>query len=444
MSAITFSGLASGLDTSAIISSLVQLERVPMQRLQAQNADMRSQMGIFDSLAAALGKLRTTLRELDTSGEFASYKATVTGTAVAATTTGDAVPGSYSLDVTSVARAQRTYSAAFGSASDALAATDQTLTLTIAGEVTNITVKAGDGLDDVVAAINASGAEASAGLAFDGSQYRLQVVGKQTGDVNEIVFTDSGLGLGLEIPANTVQAATDAVIRVDDLFDVTSATNEITGVLPGVTLNVLGTGSADLSVATDPAGVKTKVQGFVDAYNAVMAIVNAQSGKGKGTNTLNGDATLRTIEQGLKSMISSPVPGLVDDDGNDLILADLGISTQRDGTILLDAAKLSTKLGSDFAGTARYFTGLSGIDGMAGALDDLIETYTSGTDPLIPGRKEGLQKRIASNDARITQLEAYLESYEANLRAQFTQLEEAMSAIQTQGQYLARFLQQGG
>jgi flagellar hook-associated protein 2 len=143
-------------------------------------------------------------------------------------------------------------------------------------------------------------------------------------------------------------------------------------------------------------------------------------------------------------MISSPIPGLQDEDGNDLILADLGISTQRDGTILLDATKLSAKLASDFAGTASYFTGLNGVDGMAGALDDLIETYTSGTDPLIPGRKEGLNRRIASNDARVTQLEAYLESYEANLRAQFTQLEEAMSAIQTQGQYLARFLQQSG
>jgi flagellar hook-associated protein 2 len=442
MAAISFSGLASQLDTEAIIGALVGVERVPLLRLQQANSQLSGKLGVVDQLSSALASLRTSAQALGSTGDVLSYKGAVSDDdAARMTVSGDAVAGSYVLDVTSMAHAQRTYSDPFTDADAALSATDQTLTLTIDGVDTDITIAAGSSLKDVVTAINAAGADARAGLMFDGSDYRLQIVGTKTGADQAITFGDTGLGLDLANADNTVQEALDAVFTLDG-FPMTSSDNVIDDALPGVTLELTAenTGPVQLTVSPDPAGVKTKVQAFVDAYNAVAKLIHAQSGMGKGQETLNGDSTVRAIEQGLSSLISSPISGLTDAAGNSLQLGDLGIETQRDGTLTLDGAKLDEALAADFSHVAAYFVGDATNDGMATLLSDLVDGYIDGSDSLLEIRKDGIDDLIEVNDRRIADLEAYLERYEANLQQQFTLLESTMSEIQNQGSYLARFL----
>lgn len=438
MAAITFNGLASGLDTKSIISALVGVERIPLLRVESQNDDYRSKSKIIDQLSSALSSLKTAAESLGTTGDFLSYKGSVANEAVAkVTTSGDSVPGSYSLEVTSLAQAQRTYSDPNADADAALSATDQTLTLTINGEVTEIDIAAGTSLRGVAAAINASGAECSAGLMYDGSSYRLQVVGSKTGEDNAITFADSGLGVGL---THTYQAATDAALTIDG-HPITSASNVIDGVLPGTTLELKGTTTTatQVDIAADPQGVKDKLQKFVDAYNAVANLIQGQSGQGKGAETLNGDSTVRMIEQGLARMISSPIPGLVGPSDSTLQLTDLGIKTNRDGTLTLDGEDLDDALAEDFSRAASYFAGDGTHEGISSLLGDLIDGYVD-TDGLLTTRKKGIADQIEGNEKRIEELQAYLDRYEESLQQKYTALESTMSELNSQTAYLARFM----
>lgn len=186
--------------------------------------------------------------------------------------------------------------------------------------------------------------------------------------------------------------------------------------------------------------MKDKLQKFVDSYNQVAKIIRDQSGQGKGIETLNGDSTVRTIEQGLQRMLSSPIPGLVGAGGTTLQLTDLGIQTQRDGSLTLDPSKLDGTLAADFGRAATYFAGDGTNAGMAKLLDDLIDSYTSTSEGLLTTRKKGLQSLVADNSKQIEGMQAYLDRYEQTLSDQFSQLESTMSALNSQTAYLARFL----
>lgn len=443
MPSISFSGLASGLDSDAIVNSLVGVARLPAARLEQQNQFNQSKIGIIDRLSAALSDLQTKAQDLDTVGEFLSYTGTSSDTNVAEiTASGEALPGSYSLEVTQLAAAQKTYSDTVADKTAALSGSDQTLSLTIDGTQTDITVTAGDSLEDVAQAINSSGAEASASIVFDGTNYRLSVTGQNTGADNAITFADTGLGLGLETPANTIQTAQDAIFTLDTLA-MTSSSNSVSDVLEGVTfeLNAETTSAVTLSVAADTDAITEKVQAFVTSYNSIMSLLNEQVGEGLGQETLSGDATVRTIETGLSNLISSPIPGLLTAAGDTMQLRDLGIETQTDGTLTLDGDELAEALAQSANDTATYFAGDStaSTDGIGQLLADLVDNYTS-TDGLLTTRKSGLQTVIDGNDDRIEDIERYLDAYEQNLRAQFTALESSMSALQSQQSYLAQFV----
>jgi len=443
MAGISFSGLSSGLDSDAIVRSLVEVQRIPILRLQEQNRFNDSKIGVIDRLSSALSALRTAGNNLDTPGEFLSFKGTSSDTDVATITpSGDAVAGRYTLEVTSLAQAQRSYSTTIADKEAALSATDQTLQLTIDGQATVIDVDAGSTLEDLVGLINGSGANVTAGLLFDGSQYRLQIAGNEVGASQAITFSDSGLGLNLTTPPNTT--ATDAVFELDG-FPITSSDNLVDDAIPGVTIDLKAqtTGPITLSVAADASAVKGKIQGFVTAYNNVLSIINEQVGEGKGQTTLNGDSTVRALEQSLSNLISSPIPGLETAAGDSMQLADLGIKTQGDGTLTLDSEKLDEKLASGFRSLATYFGGNPSqeVDGIGQLMSDLVRSYTNGTDGLLFIRKQGLNAISDGNEERIGSLENLLEGFEQGLREQFTRLETTMSSLQSQQNLLARFLQ---
>jgi len=339
---VTLSGLASGIDTASIVNQLISADSGTLNALQDKSSNTQAANSTVSSIGTQLSTLATAAQALSDATSNGSFTATSSGTMVGVTSSPAAQPGTYSVEVKDLAAAQRTYSQSFASDTAAL---NQTGSFTIAvgtGAPATINVLATDSLQSIVSKINDSGLQVSASVFNDGTTSRLQIRGINTGKANALTFVENGTTLDLNgtgaLPTSgkTVQPAQDASLIVDG-FPVTRPTNQITGAINGLTLNVTDktTSPITVNVASDPTTLTTNLNAVVTAYNNVINAIHKATGYGdqKASNTLlSGDSTLRTVA----SKLSTSMQGMSTQSGSLTSLADIGLTLQRDGTLALD------------------------------------------------------------------------------------------------------------
>jgi flagellar hook-associated protein 2 len=449
MSSITFSGLSTGIDTASMIEQLVNLERVPINQLQQRKSNYQNQISIVQNLNSKLQALQTKAQDLDTLEEFLSYETTSSDNEyISVSATGKANPGSYSIDVQNLAEAERRYSKGFTAKDEAGVAGEGTLTIQVGdGDAVDITIEATDTLESIVSKINSADIEASAGILYDGTNYYLQVSGTETGLENAITISESGGTIDMDLEdaaANIVQAAEDSVIVMDG-FTITSASNEVTTAIPGVTLTLHSDTTAadvdpvDINISPNSKEIQDKIKGLVDAYNSVVSIIHQEfsfDGEAKGANRLTGDSTLRGVQMQLGQLLSSSLDDLP---GSLTALSQLGIKSQNDGTISIDTTALEEAIADDARGVAELFSGTSdhAIEGLGDKLDALIETFVDYSEGILTAKINGMNSTVASIQKSIDRQEAYVDKFEEKLRAQFTSMEVTMSSLMSQSNFLA-------
>ncbi|HEY6876404.1 MAG TPA: flagellar filament capping protein FliD [Polyangiales bacterium] len=440
-SPITFSGLASGIDSASLIDALVKSAQDPNTNLQSDKSANSSQSQKITDIKTKLTALQTAAQALDTKREALGNKSTTSDDKVlTVTSTGGASMGNYKVNVTSLAQAQRTYGNKF-------AASDQTglvgtgkLTLKVGtADAIEIDVDSEDTLASVAKKINASGAQVSAGVLNDGNGgFRLQVSGTQPGAKNAITFTEeSGLSLGLATPYKEVPAS-DAVLTVDGV-EVTSTSNTITGAVPGVTLNLTDLGSSVVKVDRDGDGLKTKLNAFVKSYNDVMNSLNAAftyNGTTKGADTLAGDTTMKQLQMSLRSLVGK---NIANGDSSMTMLSSVGISAQRDGTLSLDDTKFSAAVNKDYEGVASLLAGRTDGTGLMKQISDGLAGYTK-TGGTLSTKIDNLSKRNKQIDTQITAMQSRIDKYRSNLEKQYSALETTVAGLNSQGNSLASIL----
>jgi flagellar hook-associated protein 2 len=439
----SFSGLATGLDSASLVDGLVRLARRPIAQLESRKKDNDARVRRLEDLRSRLQTLENTARALDEAREASPSRASSSrNDLVTVTGSGGGTVGSYQVSVTSMARASRTYSDAFASKDDAGVLGVGTLTVQVgSGPAVDVEVTAEDSLGSLASKINSASAGVTAGLLFDGTAWRLQVVGNATGASNEVAFVESGVSLGLTNPANRRQAASDAVLQIDG-FTVTSATNTVTNAIPGLTLEVRGEGGspAEVRVERDPDALRSAVAAFVEAYNVVVGTIARESaapigGAGPRTDALSGDGTLRAIQSRLRSLVGDSYGT-----GPYRTLASVGVTTGRDGSLSLDARKLADALAADPDGVTRLFAGAGAEGGVFDAVGAAVAAYVRAGDGALTQRIEGFRSRNRTLNASIAGLERRLDKYEDTLRKQFTSLERIVGGLQAQGNSIAAIL----
>lgn len=459
LSAATFTagGLATGMDTNSMIEKLVELESQPITDLTTKQSNLNVRVAALTDLITKLKALDTAATDLGKNGVFAT-KATSSNSAFSAVTGSGAAPGSYSVEVTSLATAARWRSDAFG-ASSSLAA--GTLTLTVQGKSypaadpktgvqTPITIAAGDTLADVAYKIRQSGAPVSAVALTDadGKSY-LSISSLATGkplDGGTDLAIDFQRGQGatgddLDFGTPTATAATNATVYVDGLRFVRTS-NTATDVIPGVTLTLTRKAPGapeDLAVATDQDGTRARLQKFADAYNAVMTLVQRQLNVNKDTDrdrTLAGDGVVRDLQAKLQKLLVGKVSGL----GSVRTLADLGLKTGRDGSLSLDSTTLNRALSTDPAAVNAIFSSSGGIASMVDALVKAeTETVTINGkvhSGLLVADQESLNRTIADLDKQKASLQLRVDAFRQNLVSSFTAMETTVSSLKSIGTYL--------
>jgi len=434
-------GLASGLDTNTIVDKLVQLQSRPLDLLKKRQAAAKTQISLLGDLTSKLEALRTAARALGDGGVLGA-KATSTNTAFTATPGTNAVAGSYQVQVLTLAQAAKARSAAFAAGE---VVQGGTLALTVQGTAYTVTVTDGATLEDVAAAIRQSGAPVSAVVLDNGTSRYLSITNRDTGhplagapaDALSIAETSTGVA-GRPLGATVFQAAQNATLTVDGLT-FTRTGNVVEGAIPGTSLTLRAQGGAaeDLTQVYDPDATKAKLQTFVDAYNAVIAVVQKQLAPAAETDresTLAGDPTLRSLQARLQRLGASSVSTLV----SVRTLSDMGVKTKRDGSLEIDASALTAAIGRDPGALNAVFA--NATEGISAHVGSLVDDYARAGDGVLATRKTSLDRTVRSMDDRATALQARLDKYRETLIAQFAAMEKTVSALKSSGNFLLQQL----
>ena len=425
MTGIQLSGLASGLDTDAIISQLMSIESQPRTRVARQQVAIQARQAALRAVDTKLSALKLAAGDLRSAALWAPTQTVASGneSVLTARRLAGAAPGGYPVTVTTLASADaRTYDWVDG------------------GGALTVAYKA-DGVD-AMKAFDLTGQTLDEAVNVGG---KLSLSRRETGDHDSWGFDASGTALGA---LTSSRDGTDASYTVSgDATTYTSHTNVATAGLPGLELTLKSTGTSTVTVsapAADPEQLTTKIKAFVSAYNDAVDLVRGKltekrvadpkSDADAKLGVLFGDPTLGGLLSKLRQTISEA--GL---DGLGVSVASSAAPNSPDalaGKLTFDedafdeawAANplaVKAKLGSpDAPGFAQDFE--ADLDPFTRAGDGLLDTRVGDADRELSYVKDTL--------ARIDQR---LQSKEDLLRKQFTALEAALSRSQAQSSDLA-------
>jgi flagellar hook-associated protein 2 len=446
---ITAGGVGSGIDVDGLVTRLVAAEGSPKQAaLASRQASVQAQISAYGSFRSALTQLQGALASLKDPAQFRSRSASVADdTIFSATATGDAAPGTYDIEVQRLASSAKLRSGPFAAATTVVGT--GTLTLSLGTTSFAVTI---DGTNSTLAGIRDAINRAtdnpgiSAALVTANDGLRLVLTSAATGAANAITVAQSGGDNGLaqltyDPQSNTngltqLQAAEDARITVDGI-DYDSASNTVTGALDGVTLTLRATTAPAtpdrLTIAVDRTKPQAAVNAFVTAYNQVLTglrRLGAYDAATKQGGTLLADPVLRGFLARVRAEVGGASAQLA---GNAYTAAaDIGVTTNLDGTLKVDATRLAAAFTDNADAVARLFSGDGGI---AKRLDAIVTTY-SAAGGLLDARTQGLQTTLDDLGRRKVALERSLAAYEARLRAQFTAMDTLVAQLKQTGQNL--------
>lgn len=421
--AITLGGLATGMDTNALVTELMKAQRQPIKRLENDRNFQKTRLTAFTDFDKKLKDLLGKAEAMETSQKFLANKATQSSQEFfTVTASSTATPGAYNVEVVSLARQEKEVAA--GVAEGFTSAGGE---LTINGKTVNIA--ADSTLGQIRDAINGT-----AGIGVSAS-----IINDGTGSPYRLVFTATQAGAnGVDISANTTELAFTsqpgslAQIKVDGI-DIFRTSNTINDAIAGVTFDLVKGNSpgetTSLKVDTDQSAVKQKITDFIKSFNDIVNFVNAQKDASWGR-----DSGLQAPKSRLQSLLTTAVGG-----SNALqTLSGLGFATQKDGTLKTDDTKLSNALKDNLSGVTTLLAGGGGVEGITAKFKTYLKGITSSVDGLLSSRKKSTDAAVKRIDDSIERMEARLEKREKTLRAQFNALESLVGGMNSQSAFLTQ------
>jgi flagellar hook-associated protein 2 len=288
-------------------------------------------------------------------------------------------------------------------------------------------------------AINAADAGVQAAIVNDGEGARLVLSAAQTGADEIISITVPGsrgrprdLGqLATENLTETV-AGRNAEVVVNGLA-ITSPSNSLDEALEGLTLELKGTTEPGVpitvTIGQDRAAVRSALSEFVQAYNGVVGTARELSRYNPETRegaVLVGDSTLRSIQSRLAAGLQRSG---TDPDVSFSNLVNLGVNSDRNGLLSLDAAALDRAMEQDFQGVIAL------VNEVSPGLRDSVKGFTE-AGGLLDARTEGLRTRMRDLDRQREALDIRTEQIEARLVRQFSAMDSLVGQLQNTSQFL--------
>lgn len=501
-SRLRFFGFTSGLDIDQIVSQLMAVERIPLDRLEQRRQLLVWTKEDYLSVNTLLDELRQTLTPLKLSSTFQARTASSSNEAVAtATAAAGTTPGVHSLTVSQLAKGiQLASSGPISRTSDRSTlwtqfdidpAASPTFTLTLqvtdsqgtrskalVFDKTNSTM---DDINDVVTAINNSGLGLTA--SYDATLDRLFVSSKETGASVTLSVTDATVTLNgggsakvweqlFQLGSTAVPfTGQDAVFDLDGATGLREPTNQFT--IAGVTYNLRSVGAATITVSQDTDSIVQSIKTFVDKYNETLAKINGEVSEKRlydyppltdaqkkemtqdeinawqekaRQGLLQADTLLIGIASQMRLDVSSRVQGT---GSTYSTLSSIGITTGsyvEGGKLYVDETKLRDALTKDPDGVAAFFTASGATWDTQGVAMRLGSTLDSSIGRIrtraglsgVEVDGSGLGEQIAFIDEQMDRMEARLATLEARYYRQFTLMEEVLAQLGSQAAWLSQ------
>lgn len=432
--AVTFSGLASGLDTASLIKQLVAAERSPADTITQKQSDLNTQKSIVSSLSSAVANLGSVVQGMTLPSDLQPRTASASDSHVTVTASSGATSTVHDVRVDQIARGQITSSNAFASMAAGVVGTG-TLTIATGSKTASISYAPTDSLSDIASKINNANVGASASVLYDGSTYRLMVAASGTGAANAPVFTETGDSLGLADADNIKIPAQDAKVSIDGV-SITRPTNTIDDAIQGVTLTLNSAQAKTdpdtaVTVGLDTSALTNQLNSFVSAYNSINASLHIQldyNGTTKGTNTLFGDSTLMRLQNSLASLMSGSYGGNAIDS--------IGLVRDEHGNLSLDTGKLTAALAKNPNAVSDFFV----TNGFTKATQSLTSAYSASGTGFLAAKTQSLTDQFKTLQTQADEINSRADSLQTTLQKQFNALETAMSNLKSQSSYLTSIL----
>ncbi len=448
-------GIGSGIDIDSIVAKMVAAERAPKEsQLATLEKKTTTQITAIGALKGAISEFQTALGALSKPDLFQARSASSSKSDLVGVTAGiTAGAGSYQVEVKSLASSSKVALAAVSNTADAPARFAKgalQISLGVPGDPPSsesFSVSIDDSnntLSGMRDAINAAGKDmgVSATIVTDEHGSRLVLSSTKTGAGRDITVsaTDAGPLESGQLSLSTLafngsasstgagprvlSTAQSAELYVDGL-KVISESNKVSGAIDDVTLDLKAKTPVGepltIGVSEDKAGVKKQIQSFVDSYNKLIGVINAQTkvasvGEDKApvTGALVGDATARSLLSAIRSELVNVQGG-----GALRTLADIGISTQKDGTLAIDSSKLDKAMDNNFAELPSLFAGDQGI---ATRLDNKLKPYAE-TGGILEQRNKSMGETLSSINDQKEALDRRITSLQDRLYKQFNAMD---------------------
>jgi flagellar hook-associated protein 2 len=221
----------------------------------------------------------------------------------------------------------------------------------------------------------------------------------------------------------------NAVLSVDNV-PISSASNTVSNVINGVTLNLgsasLNSAAVTLNVSPDSTQATTAINAFVSAYNTVVGDISSQfnvASDGTGGGPLEADNSLREVQSQLLGAVSYSISG----NGGAVNLASIGVNLNDDGTLSVDNSALSTALSANYTGVQNLFQ--NATTGFSQNLNTVINNFTAPKTGILTLDAQSVTGTASGLNQQIIELQAALADQEQNLTSVYSKVNATLQEL---------------
>ncbi len=365
---LALAGIHTGIDTDALVSATMELKRQRLYRMQRKSAVYSARRTAYTEIEQWVTKFRDRVAQTRSASHLRGAAGTTSNSGVLTVSAADgAIESSYGVLVNQIATAERKTHEGVASM-DTLVGAGQ-FVYTYNGTTRTLYTTDTTTLEGLVTLINNDasnpGIHASV-LQYEvdpDHKFHLALSGKNSGsDYTIAVEAGTDLAAFAADSFQITQTAQNSQVRVDGYPAgawIERSGNTISDAVPNVTLELVSTGEATISVRRTRLTIEEDIEDMVAIYNGMMERIESQTGFNKETGRgglLQGDITVTSVTGQIRPHLTGSVAGFLGSTDSFTMLSDLGVEVDRFGKLTLDLSKLRAALDKDYDGVVELLT----------------------------------------------------------------------------------------